>query len=277
MPRTIKEKEEPIDAADVRKILLSCNNRRLKTYLLVLASGGLRAVEGCAIRVKDIRFECSPTIIHVRAEYTKTRVGRDIYVSDESTRYLKQWLDWKYRKRSLNPDDLIFNIFNVESKPETLYVKLAAEFTKVLKVAGLDDRKEGMRRRKITLHSLRRFVKTVISDEVGGDYSEWFLGHNGSVYYTKKEPERREIFLTRCMKYLTFLDYTALEARGKSIEAKLSEKDLEMQAIKEKYEHDIKAIREETNQRFDQIISMIQHNPKLTQVKPDALLKKNFS
>ena len=87
-----------------------------------------------------------------------------------------------------------------------------------------------MRRRKITLHSLRRFVKTVISDEVGGDYSEWFLGHNGSVYYTKKESERREIYLTKCMKYLTFLDYTALEARGKSIEAKMSEKDREMQA-----------------------------------------------
>jgi integrase len=277
MPKTLKEKEEPIDAADIRKILLSCNNRRLKTYLLILASGGLRAVEGCAIRIKDINFEDSPTMIHIRAEYTKTRVGRDIYISDEATRYLKQWLDWKYRERSISPDDLVFNTFRVKSKPEILYVKIGSEFTKVLKVAGLDERKEGMRRRKITLHSLRRFVKTVISDEVGGDYSEWFLGHNGSVYYTKKESERREIYLTKCMKYLTFLDYIALEARGKSIESKLSEKDREMQAIKEKYEQDIQAIRDETNQRFSQIISMIQHNPKLTQVKPDALLKKNFS
>jgi integrase len=177
IPKTLKEKEEPIDAADIRKILLSCNNRRLKTYLLVLASGGLRAVEGCTIRIKDINFENSPTMIHIRAEYVKTRVGRDIYISDEATRYLKQWLDWKYRERSINPDDLLFNIFRVKSKPEILYIKIGTEFNKVLKVAGLDERKEGMRRRKITLHSLRRFVKTVISDEVGGDYSEWFLGH----------------------------------------------------------------------------------------------------
>ena len=274
MPKTLKEKEEPIDAADIRKILLSCNNRRLKTYLLILASGGLRAVEGCAIRIKDINFKVNPTMIRIRADYTKTRVARDIFISDETTRYLKQWLDWKYRERNTSPDDLVFNIFNVESKPETLYVKLETEFTKVLKVAGLDDRKEGMRRRKITLHSLRRFVKTVISDEVGGDYSEWFLGHNGSVYYTKKESERREIYLTKCMKYLTFLDYTALEARGKSIEAKLSEKDLEMQAMKQKYEQDLQAIREETNQRFSQIMSMIQHNPKLAQVKPEAMITK---
>ena len=133
MPKTLKEKEEPIDAADIRKILLSCNNRRLKTYLLILASGGLRAVEGCAIRIKDINFKVNPTMIHIRAEYAKTRVGRDIYISDETTRYLKQWLDWKYRKRSLNPDDLVFNTFSVKSKPEVLYVKIGSEFTKVLK------------------------------------------------------------------------------------------------------------------------------------------------
>ncbi|HEY7570078.1 MAG TPA: tyrosine-type recombinase/integrase [Nitrososphaeraceae archaeon] len=276
MPKTPKEKEEPIDAADIRKILLSCNNRRLKPYLLVLASGGLRAVEGCAIRIKDINFENSPTIIHIRAEYVKTRVGRDIYISDEATQYLKQWLEWKYRTRISNPNDLIFNKFGVKSKPEFLYVKIASEFTKVLKTAGLDERKEGMMRRKITLHSLRRFVKTVISDEVGRDYSEWFLGHDGSVYYTKKESERRDIYLTKCMKYLTFLDYTALETRGRSIEAKLSEKDREMQAMKEKYEQDIQTIREETNQRFNQIISLIQHNPKLAHVKPEVLVNKKI-
>jgi integrase len=276
MPKTLVEKEEPIDAADIRKILLSCNNRRLKAYLLVLASGGLRAVEGCAIRVKDIDFEVKPTVIHIRAEYVKTRVGRDIYISDEATRYLKQWLDWKYRERTVHPDDLLFNTFKTRSKPEILYIKIGIEFTKVLTIAGLDERKEGMRRRKITLHSLRRFVKTVISDEVGGDYSEWFLGHDGSVYYTKKESERREIYLTKCMKYLTFLDYTAVEARGKSIEAKLSEKDREIQAMKEKYEQEIQAIRDETNQRFNQIISMIQHNPKLAQVKPESLMNKRI-
>jgi hypothetical protein len=133
-----------------------------------------------------------------------------------------------------------------------------------------------MRRRKIILHPLQRLVKTVISDEVGGDNSEWFLGHNGSVYHTKKESERREIYLTKCMKYLTFLDYTAVEARGKSIEAKLSEKDREMRAIKEKYEQDLQTMREETNQRFNQIISMIQRNPKLAHVKPEILMNKDI-
>ena len=41
------------------------------------------------------------------------------------------------------------------------------------------------------------------------------------------------------MRYLTFLDYTTLEARGKSIEANLQEKDREIAGLKEKYDADI--------------------------------------
>ena len=37
-------------------------------------------------------------------------------------------------------------------------------------------------RRKNTLHSFRRFVKTTISDLGYADYSEWFIGHAGSTY-----------------------------------------------------------------------------------------------
>ena len=99
----------------------------------------------------------------------------------------------------------------------------------------MDERKEGkQKRRKITLHSFRRFVKTFISDQTNTDYSEWFLGYNKSPYYTKEEQERREIYATKCMKYLTLLDYTTIEATGKSIEAKLSEKEKEIQLLRQR-------------------------------------------
>ena len=236
MPKSYREDEEPLDASDIRKILLACNNRRLKTYLLVLASGGMRAVEGLAIRIKDIDFSINPAKVHIRKEYAKTRVSRDIYLSNEATHYLKQWLDWKYnnpeRPRQQNASDLVFTIFT-NKNPNTLYIKVLKEFQKLLAIVGLNERKEGgkQRRRKVTLHSFRRFTKSVISDQASQDFSEWFLGHNKSPYYTKKETERREIYVTKCMRYLTFLDYTALEARGKSIEANLQEKDKMIQNL----------------------------------------------
>ena len=141
----------------------------------------------------------------------------------------------------------------------TLYPKVLKEFEKLLDSSGFSKRKEEgkQKRRKITLHSFRRFVKTVITDESSSDYSEWFLGHSKSPYYTKKEPERRQIYASKCMKYLTFLDYSALEATGKNIEAKLKEKDSEMQAMRMKYEQDMQKMREEMESRFQQILAKI--------------------
>jgi integrase len=242
MPRFYREDEEPLDANDIRNILLNCNNRRLKAYLLILGSGGMRAVEALAIRLKDIDFSVSPTKIHIRKEYAKTKVSRDIYISDEATNYLHQWIEWKYRDigneltRIQESDDLVFSVYKVknEANPLHLYYKMIREFQRLLSTIGLDGRKEEgkQKRRKITLHSFRRFVKTVISDQTNKDYSEWFLGHSKSPYYTKKEPERREIYATKCMKNLTFLDYVMLESAGKNIEAQLSEKDKEIQLLR---------------------------------------------
>ncbi|MGC1928509.1 MAG: hypothetical protein WA667_06000 [Candidatus Nitrosopolaris sp.] len=62
-----------------------------------------------------------------------------------------------------------------------------------------------------TLHSLRRFVKTTISDL--GYFSEWFIGHSGSTYWTKKDLEKAEIF-RKIEPYLTFLNVHQLERQG---------------------------------------------------------------
>ena len=88
----------------------------------------------------------------------------------------------------------------------------------------MDEKKEGMLRHKITIHSLRRFVYTTLCHCVDQGFAEEFLGHSGSVYHTMKEEQKRQIYVTKCMKYLTFLDYSDLEASGKSVEAKLEEK-----------------------------------------------------
>jgi len=120
-----------------------------------------------------------------------------------------------------------------------MYTKVVVEFERLLSTIGMDERKEGMKRRKITLHSFRRYAKSVISNQVNQDYSEWFLGHSKSPYYIIKEPERREIYATKCIKYLTFLGYSALEATGKNIESKISEKEKEIQVLRHKYDTDI--------------------------------------
>lgn len=192
-------------------------------------------------------------------EYSKTRTSRDIYVSDETTYYLKQWLNWKYNANKIaekspkdpNSENLVFSIYSLNKKPNpsNLYVKLLYEFQKLLGATGMAERKESgiHKRRKITLHSMRRFCKSGISNQVNQDYSEWFLGHSKSPYYTLKEQERREIYATKVMRYLTFLDYTALEAHREECRSKVIRERNGNTNIKKKrfYEHrcDRKSIR----------------------------------
>jgi hypothetical protein len=88
---------------------------------------------------------------------------------------------------------------------------------------GKGAREEGnQRRREITLHSFRRFVKTSISDLGYQDFSEYFIGHSGSTYWTKKVSEKAEIF-QKIEPYLTFLNVHQLERKGADIQSKVDE------------------------------------------------------
>jgi integrase len=88
-PRLLHVDQEAIDVKDIRNILLNCSTRRLKIFILLLASRGMRASECLAIRLKDCDLSVSPAKIHIRAEFSKTRVSRDIYISNEATKYLQ--------------------------------------------------------------------------------------------------------------------------------------------------------------------------------------------
>jgi len=74
-------------------------------------------------------------------------------------------------------------------------------------------------------------------------------------------------FCAKCRMVLTY------DAYNETLE-KQQERESEVNRLQEKYEHDMKAMREEMNQQFNQIMSMIQQNPKLAQIKPEVLSKK---
>jgi integrase len=162
----------------------------------------MRAMEALAIRECDIDFSSinfadandtsEPATVRIRKEYAKTRKERRIFISNEAARYLHDWINWIYRDKSQDktsrritrqrtPDDLIFSHKSYNGVyPTGLYNRLLSEFQKVLELAHLSARKENgvYKRRKITFHSFRRFVKTTIANQTrNSDYSEFILGH----------------------------------------------------------------------------------------------------
>ena len=92
---------------------------------------------------------------------------------------------------------------------------------------------ENETRRKITLHSFRRYIKTTISHLGYSDYSEWFIGHSGSTYWRKKDTDKAEIF-QKIEPYLTFLNVQQLKRQGADLETKIEELQDINQALREK-------------------------------------------
>ena len=57
---------------------------------------------------------------------------------------------------------------------------------------------------------------------------------------------------------------------------KQQEKESEVQRLQEAYQQDMQKMREEMNQQFSQIMSLIQQNPQLAYIKPEALTGKKI-
>ena len=57
----------------------------------------------------------------------------------------------------------------------------------------------------------------------------------------------------------------------------ISDKELNFRALQQKYENDMKTLREDMNTQLNKLMIMIQHNPKLSYVKPEILEKINES
>lgn len=165
MPKKRRVNKEPLDAQTIRTLLLACNNQRLKVFLLVLASSGMRASEAITLKDTDINFNSDPTKIHIRAENAKTRTARVVYISDEASKELK-----KYMK---NDSGSIFTLIE-DSDPHNLYVRLHGQFIRLLDRVEMNGRLEGHIRRKITFHSFRTFVKSQIAIHTNSDFSECF-------------------------------------------------------------------------------------------------------
>jgi integrase len=238
----------------VRKIILACQDTRLQTYVLLLAATGTRANEALSVRAKDIDWESGKIIL--RAEYTKTKQERYVFLTKECLKQLQLWKDYRERERrivryvkgrigrtnvittvvrKLEPTELFFTSgrhYDV-TNPIDIYHFLSQQFSKVLDRIGLSERHENKgRRHKITLHSFRRFVKTIISNLGYQDFSEWFIGHSHSTYWRQSEEDKLKLF-HKIESSLTYLDYATLEKKGATTDDKLEQKEQQIQAMKD--------------------------------------------
>ena len=258
-PKVVKKEKQALDKEDIIEIINACSDIRLKTYVMLVAATGLRASEALSIRLCDVNPDADPVKVFIRGEYTKTKVDRFVYLTDEAAKQLKIWIQYKYRTRRVclpdknregrtitdyrtpikNDTDLIFSVYETEDHVpniQWIYNDLNNHFGKMLDRIGKGSKEYvggNGKHRPITFHSFRRYVKTTISDLGYQDYSEWFISHSGSTYWRKKESEKAELF-KKIEPYLTYLDYTTLERKGADVQTKVDVLEVENNMLRQR-------------------------------------------
>jgi integrase len=293
---------------DEIKKLLSIADPRDRCIILLMASSGIRVGAIQTLKVKSIkRLDGEVGIVTVYPE-SKDSVYATL-VTPEFLASLDEYI--KYRKsqgeKITDESWLIRDKFATFSNktnraipPSVKSINKQMRF--LLRKAGLsfEDLQPD--------HSLRKFFNTALmNSDVAYTFKELLMGHSvklDNVYHDRDNEKSQQKILLEYMKAidaLTINDEYRLKKKiveyeeklkdvpkVEQLESHLANKILEQEAIKrqlekiqiekvseaQKHEQDMKAMREEMNQQFSQIMSMIQQNPKLAHIKPAALTMK---
>jgi hypothetical protein len=121
-----------------------------------------------------------------------------------------------------------------------------------------------------------RYIKNRMGDEL----KRQILVHNGAISANDLQKKPSVLTCPRCSlvnaidnKYCSKCSYPLVQSAFDEIKAA---EDMKLQELKDKYDNDIKAMRNEMNQQLNQIMSMIQQNSQLAYIKPEALASKTI-
>ena len=123
---------------------------RGRAFYTCLASSGMRIGEASQITMEDLNIEKTPAEIRVQADYTKSKVGRTVYISDEAVELVAEWLRVREGYIERNTHDGKERVF-----PITRY-GLSSMFNVAVKKAGLFEQDKRTKRQHIHPHCMRR-------------------------------------------------------------------------------------------------------------------------
>ncbi|MDP9289333.1 MAG: site-specific integrase [Thermoproteota archaeon] len=297
---------------DEIKKLLSVADPRDRCIILLMASSGIRVGAIQTLKVRSIkRLDNEVGVVTVYPEskdsvYVALVTPEFLSSFDEYLKYRKSQGE-KITTESWLIRDKFATFSKKTNKPIPPSVKsINKQMRFLLRKAGLPFEELQPD------HSLRKFFNTALmNSDVPYTFKELLMGHSmklDNVYYDKENEKSQQKILLEYMKAidaLTINDEYRLrkqivefeekvkdvpkveqleshlankileqEAIKKQLEKLRTDKEKETQTTQQKYEQDMKAMREDMNQQFSQIMSMIHQNPKLAQIKPEALVNK---
>ncbi len=221
----------------------------------------------------------------IKSTYTKkNRKAIQRSVPPECAKHIDQYLDWRKRiGEQLKPNSPLFRIeFDTATeynRPKAVSTHVVAFVVhKLLYKTGirLQPNNHTQRTELMQTHGLRKFFKTTcINSGMNPLYSEYLMGHRSGLtksYFKLTDMELLE-GNDKTQGYVAAINDLTIneECRLHKKVDELTKKKNEIEIMESKHNEEIQAMRDQ----MSQILTMIQHNPKLARVKPEALMKKN--
>ncbi len=186
-PKVFREELHPLQLEEIQKFLEHTNGKKKGLYLSLLSSG-MRIGEAVQLRKKDFDLSKERIMIRIPAKMTKTRTGRTTFISKEAADFVRTKL------RTLDDDDLVFGSSEIV---ENARMNEIVTLHRVLDKSGLNQKYEGVSRRKITFHSFRAYFFTKAARIQGEDYAHKLTGHGGYLlqYDRLSDDEKLDLYL----------------------------------------------------------------------------------
>jgi hypothetical protein len=287
LPKQINASNDRTPTIEEIRKLIEYPDRRIKPIIFTLGSSGIRLGAWDYLRWKHIipLYHDGELVAAKIVVYAGENEQYYSFISSEAYLALKEWIDFRksYGEKITGESWLMRDIwkttnidYGAKSGLAKCPQKLKSSGVKRLIERALWEQgireplQKGQRRHEWkAAHGFRKLFKTISEQHMRPINVEILMGHNIGVsasYYKPKEHEVLEDYL-RAVDHLTVnRDKKVLE---KQISA-LTEKQDEISLMKLKHEQEKK----EMDQKLNKIMSMMQANPKLINVKPDSLKKK---
>ena len=274
--------DQPYTRDQIKK-LVGAAPLRDKAMILLMASSGIRRGAITFLRLKDMERIDKYNLLKFRI-YKNEQESYTTYCTPECAEIIDQYMRWRERLgEKFTPNTplfrLSFDTILAANRPKPIRPRtISRRINQLLQDAEIRVPVTGNSTNRSELmetHGFRKFFKTTcINTGMNPLYSEYLMGHKSGLTKSYFKPSDMELLEgnEKALGYVAAINDLTINEENrlhKKIDELTKKKD-EIELMEIKHNQEIKAIRDQMNQ----IISMIQQNPKLAHVKPNILLEK---
>ena len=272
--------DRPYTRDEIKQLVDAAHSIRDKAIILLLSSSGMRVGGLVRLQLNHLTPKDKYGIYQIDV-YKKSREAYTTFCTTETRAAIDLYLDWRTRLgETLTSESPLFRVgfdtrFGAGSPAKQIdrtlvcrILKLLRYETGIVKVQHLTESvKRGKPRSHIkTLHGLRKYLSTCLEIAgVNAVFVELLLGHNlglKSVYSKPTPTQLLEGNGDKVLGYIHGIDTLTIneENRLKVKVKSLTERQDEMMLIKVKHEEEMKTLRKEMENKFQQIFAKIDIN-----------------